>query len=154
MTRGLANTFTRNFLQTSFFFYFYDFWRDTFWAAQNGGDWSNEMVKTSGLFFGATVGCAASYPYGVLAKRMADVSPNLKDGSHPHSRNYRIAIRDLWYSSNFSGLWIGFSRFYYWRTMPWMFVSGWIADDLGLFTHWKNNHWDYAGNNSTEDIFC
>jgi len=154
MSRGMINTFARNSLQTMFFFYFFDFWKDFFHPLViTNSDWPYEIIKASGLFVGASVGCVASYPFGVLSKQLCELSALQKDGSHPMSKNYRIAMRDLWFTHNVSALYPGFSRVYYWRTMPWMFVSGWIADDLGIFTHWKTTRLTYTGSNSVDDLY-
>lgn len=153
LARGVLPTWTRNAMQTMFFFYFYDFYKDFTWVLEVSNDHPHELTKIFGLLFAASIGSAASYPLGVRAKNVAEFQPIEKNGKHPFDRNYRLAMKAMWYQDYFAGMWNGFSKNYYWRTMPWMFVSGWIADDLGLFTHWKNDYISGAGTNSSEDIW-
>jgi len=153
LTRGILNTWLRNSLQTMFFFYWFDFFKDTFWPLQIAGGYSNEQIKGPALVAAATIACAVSYPLGVMSKFYAEFTPLKKDGSHPFQWIYRVAMIDLWYQHNLTALFPGFSRHYYWRTMPWMVASGWIADDLGLFSKWKNSYLDVSGNNSMEDMY-
>lgn len=98
------------------------------------------------------MGCVASYPWGVLAKIYTEQMPT-KDGKLAYGGNYRKAMMSLWHTDTPSSQYIGFSRTYYWKTMPWMFVSGWIADDLGLFAHWKNTYLNTTGSNTIENMF-
>lgn len=101
---------------------------------------------------GAIAGCAISYPLGQLIKNVAEVAPLNKDGSHPYNRNYRTVFREIWYSQDTGQHYRGFSKTYFWRTAPWMFISGWIADDFGLFSHWKHTRHTGTGNNTHDDL--
>lgn len=153
LTRGIINTWMRNSLQTAFFFYIFDFMKDFLHPIQIAGQWTYEQIKIPSLFIGASAACVVSYPFGVLSKFMCEMQPVDKNGGHAYRHNYRVAMRELWFQHDFGALFPGFSRTYYWRTMSWMMVSGWIADDLGIFSKWKNSWLDYFGNNTMEDMF-
>ena len=122
LTKGMVNTWTRNSLQTMFFFYFFDFLKDFFTPIQIAGNWTYEQIKVPALFVAASSACLVSYPFGVLSKYMCEIHPLDKNGAHPYRNNYRVAMRELWYQHNFTALFPGFSKQYYWRTMSWMFV--------------------------------
>eukprot|EP01017_Pseudomicrothorax_dubius_P000565 TRINITY_DN0_c2145_g1_i2.p1 TRINITY_DN0_c2145_g1~~TRINITY_DN0_c2145_g1_i2.p1 ORF type:complete len:101 (+),score=22.08 TRINITY_DN0_c2145_g1_i2:2-304(+) len=93
-----------------------------------------------------------SYPWGNKVREMVDFWPK-REGANIFQGNYRKAAVWLWYHEYTSNYYPGLMKNYFWKTAPWMFLTLWISDSLGVFTYWSHNYWSGAGNNTWEDSY-
>lgn len=144
----------RNFIQTLTMFYTYDWMKDKIGAATHRiSDFPLPIVK--GLIGGLSVylACVFSYPFGVMIREMVEYWPKEKDGTSTWQGNYRRAAVWLWYHEYGSNFLPGFVTQYFTRNAPWMLLTLWISDRLGMFNYWQHDYFMGAGTNSWEDAF-
>lgn len=95
-----------------------------------------------------------SYPFAVTAKNMIDFWPKEKGGVCTWNNNYRSAAVWLWYHEFGSNYFAGMFNNYFWKHLPWMFTTLWVADNFGMFTPTVIDLMSGQGNNTWEDSFC
>jgi len=144
----------RNFFQTLTLFFSYDWLKDKFGTVTfRMSDYPYALTKTILVLISTYFACVFSYPWAVTIREMVDLWPKEKGGVCTFDNNYRKAAVWLWYHEFGSNYFPGFMNNYYWRQVPWMASSLWIADSLGMFTYWSNDPYAGAGNNTWEDVF-
>lgn len=153
------NTFPfvmRNFLHTFTLLFTYDFVIDklgtvTFRQSHN---WPYDFTKFLAITLSCYLSCVFSYPWAVTIREMVDFWPKEKGGVCTFQNNYRKAAVWLWYHDYGSNYFPGFVNNYFWRNAPWMFVSLWIADTMGMFKYWRIDPYSGPGTNTWEDVFA
>lgn len=144
----------RNFFQTLTMFYTYDWLKDKFGAATYRiSDFPLPIVKTLISGLSIYLACAFSYPFAVTIREMVEFWPKEKNGVCTWQGNYRRAAVWLWYHDFGSNYFPGFMNNYFFRNFPWMFLTLWVGDRMGMFNYWQHDPYMGAGTNSWEDAF-
>lgn len=116
-------------------------------------EWPYDLTKFMCATFSTYLACVFSYPFGIMSRQMVEMWPKEKGGVCTFQGNYRKAMVWLWYHDYSSNMFPGFMNNYFWRQAPWMFSALWIADSFGMFTPWRHDPYEGAGNNTWEDVF-
>ena len=90
-----------------------------------------DSVKFVTALIASFIGAAMSYPVSVIVRDMVEIYPKkVREGIV--ANNYRLAFREVWNYELHSSLFAGMGP-YMLKNMPWMFLTIWISESLGMF---------------------
>jgi len=138
----------RNYVAFSFLMYLFDFAYDKVRVFEEGMDSPRFLGKFAAASFATGWACFASMPWDVTVRRLVEFTPQI-DGKNAFDGNYRKALSYLWYYKQMGQYFVGFNA-YFWKNAPGMFMTLWLADNLGLFTWYRHNYMNRQGSNTTE----
>jgi len=145
----------RNFMQTYTAFFAYDWLKDKIGGVTTRiSDFPFPVMKLMIGGLSTTMALIFSFPFYYTAREVVDYWPKLANGKTPWEGNYRKAAVWLYYHNFGSNLFPGLFNNYFWRNFPWLFLTLWIGDRMGIFNYWRNDPYMGAGNNTWEDTFC
>lgn len=133
--KGGTPIIARDFMFYSFFFATYAWLKNKMFFFWVYNDFSYEYCKTIMMTISWFSACFVSYPC-FFAREMVDLWPKERGGHCTWKNNYKVAISWMFENTDilFTNFWGNYMTFMAKKGVP-IFISFWIADNMGMFTN-------------------